>query len=249
MKTYLTWLLIAVVSAPLVIGCKRQRQPTSSAARAAGDKVIARGQAAPLAMTNSYQTPASYFDKITSFPAWRTVPRGPQVFNGIPLDIGGMICLWGENNEKKLHLSFPEICPDIAMHQKLETLYVFHGTFFSERNGVPVCAVVFRYSDGSAFTNQLVYGEDMLDWAANRGKRVIGPTNPRSKLAWVGGSFSPDHPEKSGRLRLCLTAVDNPQPDLTVETVDLLSCKSKAAACILAVTPGKGGLMKDREVE
>jgi hypothetical protein len=245
MKKQISWILCGILGVSLLAGCKRG--PTSSAARAEGEKVIQRGQAKPLDMTSSYQTPASYFDKITSFPAWSTVPRGPQVFDGVPLDIGGMICLWGENNEKKLHLTFPEARTDIPMNRKFETLYVYHATFFSENNGVPVCAVVFRYDDGSAVTNQLRYGEDMLDWAANRRGRAIGPSASRSMLAWVGGSFSPKDPKKKEPLRFCLTAVDNPQPDVAVSTVDLLSCKSKAAACILAMTPGKAGLLKPME--
>ncbi len=247
MNPQIHWFLSGLLCAGLLAGCKRV--PTAASARAEGDRLIQRGLAVPLAMTTNYMTPATFFDKITSFPAWRTVPRGPQVFDGVPLDIGGMICLWGENNEKQLHLKFPEARTGIPLNCKFETLYVYHGTFFSEKNGVPVCAVVFRYEDGSAVTNQLLYGEDMLDWAANRGGRVIAPSVSRSELAWVGGSFAPDRPKAKEPLRFCLTAVENPQPDMTVSTVDLLSCKSKAAACILALTPGKAGLMKPAKVQ
>jgi hypothetical protein len=41
-----------------------------------------------------------------------------------------------------------------------------------------------------------------------------------------------------------VTAIKNPQPSLAVETIDLYSCKSRTAACIMAMTPGKSGLMK-----
>ena len=81
----------------------------------------------------------------------------------------------------------------------------------------------------------------IIDWVANRGVRVIGPTGEHSKLAWVGGSFSTTKKEP---LRLCLTAIENPQPELEVKTVDLYSCKSRTAPCIMAMTPGKSGLMK-----
>jgi len=246
MTNFIAWLLCGIVGVGLLAGC--HRSPTSARARADGDKLIQRGQAAPLNMTSSYQTPASYFDKIKSFPAWRTVPRGPQVFAGVPLDIGGMICLWGENNATKLHLNFPDIVADIPINRKFDTLYVYHGTFFSEKNGVPVFAVVLRYDDGSAVTNDLRYGEDMLDWAANRHGHVVAPSAPRSKLAWVGGSFSPDNPQRKEPIRFCLTAIENPRPDATVSVVDLLSRKSKAAACILAITPGNAGLAKSEAV-
>jgi len=191
-------------------------------------------------------TPASYFDQITSFPAWQTVPRGFQVFDQVPLQIDGMICLWGESNAKKLKIIFPELVPDIAVHQKFQTLYVYHGAFFTAPSGTPVCDLVFHYADGSAVTNQLLYGEDILDWVDNSkmsadGRRITpGPTAARSKLAWVGGAFSPTNKRP---LRFCLTAIDNLQPDVTVTAIDLVSDKSNVAACILAMTTGRAGLM------
>ena len=39
--------------------------------------------AAPVDLTAIYTTPASYFDQITAFPAWKTVPRGEQVFGNV----------------------------------------------------------------------------------------------------------------------------------------------------------------------
>jgi hypothetical protein len=207
---------------------------------AAGRHTIASHQAAPVDLQDAirqFGTPASHFDKITAFPAWQTVPRGFQVFDQVPLQIDGMICLWGESNAKKLHIVFPEAATGIAINQKFQTLYVYHGAFFTSRPGTPVCDVVFHYEDGSSLTNQLLYGVDILDWTA---KAMTGPTGDHSKLAWVGGSFSPKH---KSPLRFCLTALNNPQPDLAITTIDLVSDKSNTAACILAMTAGRAGLM------
>ena len=62
--------------------------------------------AQPLDLTGSYQTRASQFDKITTFP-WRVVPRGSQTLGNVPLAIDGMLCLWGEGNAKNGAV-FPE---------------------------------------------------------------------------------------------------------------------------------------------
>jgi hypothetical protein len=208
---------------------------------AGGRRAIARHEAAPVDMTSNYTTPASYFPKITRFPAWATVPTGFQVFDNVPLQIGGMICLWGDGNAK-MGIVFPEHILGIAVNQKFETLYVYHGAFFTSPENTPVCDVVFRYADGSSVTNELLYGTDILDWnAKNRGKTAIGPTGPHSKLAWVGGTSKPGTRQP---LRFCLTAIENPQPTVEVTSIDLFSCKSRAAACIMAMTPGKSGLMK-----
>lgn len=215
------------------------RNPQRQAA-AQGEKIIAQHLAEPLDMTRYYSTPASYFPKITKFPAWSAVPVGFQTFRNVPLQIDGMICLWGEGNASK-GLVFPEHLEGIGMKRKFETLYVYHACFFASTNGTPVAEVVFRYDDGTSATNRVLFGDDTLDWFTRAGPRIPGPTGARSKVAWTGVY------EANGKkqpLRFCLTAFENPNPDLEVSTIDLYSCKSRTAWCLMAMTPGKAGLMK-----
>jgi hypothetical protein len=205
-----------------------------------GERIIAQHLAEPLDMTNHIQTPASYFKQIKQFPAWQAVPIGFQTFCNVPLQIDGMICLYGEGNAK-MGLKFPEAWAGIPINQKFETLYIYHASFFVSPNGTPVYDLVFRYEDGSSATNQILYGDDVLDWYAKSGKKVIGPTAERSKLAWQGEA---NLGARKQPLRFCLTAVENPYPATTVTAIDLYSCKSQSAACILAFTPGRSGLMR-----
>jgi len=67
------------------------------------------------------------------------------------------------------------------------------------------------------------------------------PTGPHSRLAWHGVYSSGRYTQP---LRFCLTALKNPQPSLEVTSIDLYSGKSITAACIMAMTPGKSGLMQ-----
>jgi hypothetical protein len=205
-----------------------------------GKRTIANHLAVPIDLTAYYSTPASYFDQITDFPAWKSVPRGFEVYDHVPLEIGGQMCLWS-SRATSLGLLFPEQFLDIRVNQKFETLYIYHGAFFASPDKTPVCVVVFRYTDGSSVTNQLLYGIDMLDWNYKRGRTGFAPTGTRSKLAWVGGTATPGKKEP---LRFCLTAMENPQPDLEVATIDLFSCKRRTTAVIMAMTTGKSGLMK-----
>ena len=230
-------LLVAVIITAILL-----RHPIEHGLTLAGGKrAIANHAAAPLDLATSYQTPASYFAKITSFPAWGTVPIGFQVFDDVPLQINGMMCLWGELNTK-YKIIFPEQILGIKLNQKFETLYVYHTAFFESPDHMPVCEVVFRYTDGSSLTNELRYGDDTLDWEAGAKKPVPGPKGPNSKLAWVGGSTKPT--KKNSPLRFFLTAINNPMSSVEVESIDLYSSKNKSAACILAMTAGKAGLMK-----
>jgi hypothetical protein len=234
-----TVVLLALAAATLIIVFRHKI--ADQLTLAGGRRTIASHQATPVDMTPNYTTPADYFDQITSFPAWSTVPIGFQVFDNVPLQIDGMICLWGAGNANKLKIVFPEEILGIAVNQKFETLYVYHGAFFTSPNRTPVCEVVFRYADGSSVTNQLLYGSDILDWNVNSGKRHVRPTSPNSRLAWLGGTFKPGTKRP---VCFCLTAIKNPQPALEVASIDLFSCKSQTAACIMAMTAGRSGLMK-----
>jgi hypothetical protein len=211
-------------------------QATPEGESPAGAKI----PATPVDMTASYTTPASSFDHITQFPAWTTVPRGLHVFGNVPFQIGGMICLWGGGNADQ-GLVFPEQCLGIVVNQKFDTLYVYHGAFYTSPTGTPVYELVFRYADGSSATNQILYGTDVLDWYTARGQPVAGPTGPNSKLAWHGDA-SANAPVQP--VRFCLTAVKNRKPAVEVTAIDLFSCKSRTAPCILAFSTTPTGAKK-----
>ncbi|HTB82083.1 MAG TPA: DUF4019 domain-containing protein [Candidatus Sulfotelmatobacter sp.] len=214
-----------------------QLEPDVSAAQ--------KDPAIPVDLSSEYTTTASQFDQLTDFPAWKSVPRGTQVFDQVPLQIGGMFCLWGEGcAQGKPPFVFPEATTGIRINRKFETLYIYHGSFYASPEGTPVCDVVFHYEDGSTVTNQMLYGEDFLDWRANvKGGTPISPAGSNSRLAWVGGSFSPGKIEP---VCFCLTAIENPRPQLPVVSVDLYSRKSRTAAVIMAMTTGPSGLIQEK---
>ena len=206
---------------------------------AGAERAVANHTATPIDLTAQYATPASAFDNGNSY--WSEVPWGFQVFNHVPLQIDGMMYLWGDGNAK-MGAKFPEEILGIPVNQRFETLYVYHCAFFSSPAKTPVYEMVFRYADGSSATNQMLYGTDVLDFNSGRGKKTVaGPTGPNSRLAWLGGSFTPDGKQP---LRFCLTAIKNPQPSHEVTSIELYSCKGKSAGVILALTTGKDGMMK-----
>src|SRR5258708_2217734 len=221
--------LLAVIAAMLF---SQRHEIADRLMFARGERAVANHIATPIDLTASYATQNQGWD----------IPWGFQVFDNVPLQIDGSLYLWGAGNSKS-GVDFAEEVLGIAVNQKFETLYVYHATFFSAPKNKPVYELVFRYEDGSSVTNQLLYGSDVLDFnSGSKGdKPVAGPTGPNSKLAWVGGSFTQDGKQP---LRFCLTAIKNPLPSIEVTTIDLYSCKTRAAAVILAMTAGQSGLMK-----
>jgi hypothetical protein len=201
-------------------------------------------EAVPLDLTDYYGLRVSAFDGITQHP-WPAVPRGSQSFAGVPLEIGGAIFLWGERNANK-GLNYPEQITGIGVAREFETLYVCHAAFFEGPSRTPVYEVVFHYDDATTASDTIVCGEDVRDWYADRDKPPLGPSSPRSTLAWDGDGKAGD---RTQAIRFCLTAIANPHPDKKVTALHLVSSKTQAAACILAITTGRADLMKRAEAE
>ncbi len=233
------------------------REPIQhSIALAAGKRAIANHTATPIDLTAHYSEPVSFFDTITQYPVSgnapvAVAPVGFQVFEHVPLQIDGTIFLWGAMNAAGGAV-FPEKALGIDVNQKFETLYVYNSAFFPSPDNTPVCQVVFHYDDGSTATNQLLYGSEIVEWAARSGKKANTPTGPKSKTmndptgsnskaVWVGGTRTRG---QNRPVRFCLTAIANPNPSVTVTSMDWFSCKNQSAALIIAMTVGRSGLMK-----
>ena len=228
------WLLLLLVAATLFL----QRHNIANRMMVVGGKrAVANHIATPIDLTANYATPASSLEDSSSY--WGEVPWEFQVFHHVPLQIDGVMYLWGAGNAK-MGAVFPEQILGIAVNQKFETLYVYHCTFFGSPKNTPVYDLVFRYEDGDSVTNTIRYGVDTLDFNTP-GKRTVPPSSPNTKVGWVGSSFTPDGKRP---LLFSLTAIKNPQPSLEVISIDLFSSKNQSAGVILAMTSGPSGLMK-----
>lgn len=214
--------------------------PAGAAAGASTTKAdTAAADAIPLDLTPYYGMKADRFDAVKQYP-WNGVPRGSQKFAGVPLEIGGSFSLFGEENAKR-GLKFPEELKGIPVGRPFEALYICHAAFFEAPAGTPICEVRFQYDDGTTESDKIVCGSDVRDWYVNAGDKELGPTGKRSTLAWSGEGLANGRPQK---IRFFLTAITNPQPEKTVQTIDLVSTKSRAASCVLAMTTGKAGLLQ-----
>lgn len=205
---------------------------------AAGERAIAKHIATPIDLTGYYARPASSLENSSSY--WGEVPWEFQVFHGVPLQIDGIIYLWGAGNAK-VGAVFPEEVSGITVNQKFDMLYVYHCTFFNSPPNTPVYDIVFRYDDGESETNTVQYGVDVIDFNTPGGKKIRGPSGPNSRTAWIGSSFTSDgaHP-----LLFSLTGIKNLRPFAQVASIDLFSCKNQSAGVVFAMTTGPTNLMK-----
>jgi hypothetical protein len=194
--------------------------------------------ATPIDMTGQYSVSATAMENSSGF--WGEVPWETQVFRHVPLELGGIINLWGAGNAK-MGNDFPEEVLGIPVNLKFDTLYVYHCTFFASPKSTPVYDLVFRYEDGESATNTIRYGVDTMDFNTHGGRELKGPSGKDTKVAWVGSSFTQDgkHP-----LLFSLTAIKNPRAFVKVTTIYLFSSKQQSAGVIFGMTAGPAGLMK-----
>ena len=251
-----TSLLVGIVFGSQLVA---KAQQTVSESRSTPDS---RGGGEPVDLTKYYQTPATSFPRIPKYP-WRDVPRGSQNFSNVSLSIGGMICLWGGANAKG-GLVFAEAVRGIEVSRKFDSLYLYHASFAIPPENTRIAQLVFRYEDGTTFTNSIRYGKHVRDWFQGQNDPEW-LSDPKSKMVWRGtNSMSQSTPPTL--LRFFITEFPNPKPSMRVAAaasvdwprdrrgpadvaaVDLISSKSKTAPCILAMTTGPGGLMEEKPV-
>ncbi len=204
----------------------------------AGRHAMANRLAEPVDLSAYYDKRADNFDK-----EWAIVPSGFQTFYHVPFQADGSLQLWGAGFPAYGGGSGTEQIEGIPVNRRFETLYLYHTAIFWSPNNAPIYQLVFRYDNGESVTNTIRYGADILDWYAtpDRRGRIPPPASHNSKLAWHGDYLADG---KTTHLRFSLTALPNPNPLLTVTSIDLYSCKTNSAGCILAMTTGKSGLMK-----
>ncbi len=181
-KKIVVWGSVGVVLAVVGLTLYLERQNIADRMTvAAGQRAVAKHIATPIDMTGHYMQSASSLENSSSY--WGEVPWEFQVFHHVPLQIDGIIYLWGRGNAQAGAV-FAEAVTGIAVNQKFETLYVYHCTFFNSPKYTPVYDLVFRYEDGESATNTIQYGVDTMDFNTSGGKAIKdikGPSVVRRK--------------------------------------------------------------------
>lgn len=157
-------------------------------------------------------------------------PRGSQVFQGVPFELGGPLIVAGLESARAGVL-FPTEVTGLPVSGKVRRLHLLHGTLSPDKDGVPVAKIVFHYENGGQESVRLAYGVHARDWTTPRGERNSRLADPNSHLAW------PEPKDASaGEFRLFQTALENPRPGEAVTRADFVSLFSRATPFVLAAT-------------
>ena len=103
------------------------------------------------------------------------------------------------------------------------------------QDGVTIAQLVLHYADNSVREIDIKIGQHVRDWWGDPSQRVMAPN---SELAWSGtnpatkkyGGANP------GSLRIYKTTFENPQPELTVTSLDYVSTMENSGPFLIGLT-------------
>jgi HEAT repeat protein/Leucine-rich repeat (LRR) protein len=154
------------------------------------------------------------------------LPQGDQSFAGVTFHIAdAAIQLAGQNLRTR-----PENIEGIPVDEIFNTIYFLHATAWNCEDGTVVGRYRVNYQGGAVAEIPVVYGQDVRDWYC---RSDVKPAT-RGTIAWIGRN--PHTRRSGGRIRLYLTAWENPQPDKKVLSIDYVSLNTTAAPFCVAIT-------------
>ena len=129
-------------------------------------------------------------------------------------------------NEKK-STKYPFEETGIKIGQKADAIHFLASCRWGrEKRGTEVASFVMHYKDGSSETRQVKFFDDIADWLAE-------PTDNPFDAAQIGWQVT----DKNGKyMNLSELVWKNPHPDKTIQTIDFISAKAKAAPFLVGIT-------------
>ena len=161
-----------------------------------------------------------------------TLSRSFISLKGVSFDLRGLIRLEsgilpdGKTVNEKYNTKHPLEQKEIKIGQKSPAIhFLTSATWGRESRGAEVARFVIHYAGGIAETMPVKFIDDVADNVP-----TIGDPVNAAQVGWRGTS-------DSGELRELSELVwKNPHPDKTIQTIDFISAKAKAAPFLLGIT-------------
>jgi hypothetical protein len=165
-----------------------------------------------------------------------TFPRGRQVFSGVPFQVNGIVQLSGKKNLEWGRTEYPEAVKDIKLGKTVRQFHLLHGAGgVYDGDGTIIAKLVLHYADRSEQAIEIKTGEHVRDWWGDPTQAVTGKN---SELAWKGSNpaIQKYGGAKPGSLRIYKTTFANPQPDVSVTSIDYISTMRNSASFLMGLT-------------
>ena len=154
------------------------------------------------------------------------VPIGVQQFGNTQFDIRGIVQV-SSNAFVAAKKEFPKAVTGIKVGQKCATLSFLHATRWTNAQGVQIGSYVVRYANGQIREIPIRFGIELRDW---RPIHDAGANNAGPPIAWRGQDGN------GNEIVLFQFDWQNPLPDVSVATIDMVSTMQDAAPFLVALT-------------
>ncbi len=159
------------------------------------------------------------------------VPEGLQRFGGVLFDVRGLIVLAGTNSLSVSGLALPEAVRGIPVGRKGTAIHFLQASaFVGSARGLKIGEYVMHYENGEVKTAELIYGENELDWWVNPAEGHV----TKADEVWFGSN--PATRSRGMKTRLIQFTWKNPLPDVTITSIDFVSCLTTASPMLVAIT-------------
>ena len=189
------------------------------------------------ALTDSPASPAGNYDNNLA-----SLPPGVNVYGGVPFDVEGLVQLSGKSLISIFNKNFPVEVDGIAIHKRFTKIYLLHaGDWVDVPNfGTIVARLVLHYQDSSQRQIDIVAGRDVFEFWSPLFTTGADPKysrmSPDTERAWTGSNRFLEALWPDESLTLYKSAFTNPQPDLTVSTMDYVSTMTGTAPFMVGLT-------------
>ena len=189
------------------------------------------------ALTDSPASPAGNYDNNLA-----SLPPGVNVYGGVPFDVEGLVQLSGKSLISFFNKNFPVEVDGIAIHQRFKKIHLLHAGDWVDTAefGTIVAKLVLHYQDGSQRPIDIVAGRDVFEFWSPLFTTGADPKysrmSPDTERAWTGSNRFLEALWPDESLSLYKSTFTNPQPDLTVSTVDYVSTMTATAPFMVGLT-------------
>ncbi|MDB6125720.1 MAG: hypothetical protein JWQ71_4713 [Pedosphaera sp.] len=163
------------------------------------------------------------------------LPRGKQVFDGIPFQIDGAILLYGTNVAQKTRPGRTNV-NNIPVGRRFDKLHLLAAAHSSSTEGITIAKIHLLYVDGSDTTLDIRYGDHVRNWFASWHKADRPLKDPNVHEAWHSQNSAASTTDDY--LRLIHVPLTNASPEKEVRAISLESTKRSAGLMIVAMSVG-----------
>jgi hypothetical protein len=159
------------------------------------------------------------------------IPHGLQSFNGISFDVRGVIQLAGSHSLEITGVVYPEAAKGIPVNRKCWRLHFLQASAWVPDDGkLQIGRYLIHYVNGESRSIPIIYQENVADWWVKPNETP--PT--RAEIAWEGSN--PRTKPLGFFIRFYHFTVDNPLPDVEIQSLDFVSEIVRSAPLLVAIT-------------